>query len=1068
MGRTLRNGKSCVAPCKRTSGRNVRKYAAHVKKRSKARKELEAMDVDVENRVTTRRRLQLEAVANANTPDSLTGGTVSTPPLEPTVRQTRTSRAKVTCSSYGVGRLGQYKNQGYFFCGPCDLYDAIPNDLKKNCSRNSQAHGCQANHQCYIFPTDKGKEHKDKRTKATLQRVLFKAMEKKASNFKKKAKDKSDDSESDDSSVSVVAMGDEEHTQAVVDHAVSTVQTSPLHDSSTSSEEEEMDDLSMDEEPDVSSPDVATIDVEVPIPTTVNQDVRDEILLQMQARIDSLERQNQDLLKENSELKESKKNNALPVGESPTDEIESENKRFSRLLTKALEKTIATDKRFCRWGKKRTGQHLVNVISEYKDGLCQPAMMKHAKTYLREYVFHPMKILRAMDLAGGTLGYAGYEIIRNLETDGEKFKRGCLLPSTTEIQRWAKKVEDVAKVLCPMRNYMTPHGECIEMSDYKKTLLLLTRRFRMLETALQRKISWSQAMDGAKISNRESHTCNGAKLSDICARDPVTGEFILLDPNGGKAQSRDLCIVFKMLFCRETGESVMEFKDVFDFFQSCASEDPAVNPLMEEGLKPIDLKITCDMALSWKGLCKGSGFQRDKIRPCHMCSRRASFWAVENPEPCQSWCKELHSNHEGYKCFHCPLDDDENLQKKAKEIAHLRELVSTTYDEIRTLTKLQKDEDPDHPPVNAESKSNSIFFKPKTPAQSKRYNILITNELVLRKLDLGGSLNERKRRLKLAVRNERKLEILMKDLDHSKKQDNALFLLLQCIPCILHLENRVGLKMLTMLLTDGLTSAKDGTLYGKHLCESKSIEKFLAGVEGILNSAILGDERNPAHVSIPYEPKEKVLGQLTLENTKMRTVMGELNMLIDYCIVDVSDAAKWKLATEYMTSALEKMRQKDDFSREQIISFQGDVDEFAQVWMQLYGHSGMTNYIHMMMSGHLSYYMFKWKNLYRYSQQGWEALNSLLKTFYYRRTQRGGASNNGRGDKTKLLPIAKWLQRRLLWQCGYTRAELETELEKIASEFLDSPQHPQQLFEEPQESLVEDVHGVIGDISELI
>ena len=50
-------------------------------------------------------------------------------------------------------------------------------------------------------------------------------------------------------------------------------------------------------------------------------------------------------------------------------------------------------------------------------------------------------------------------------------------------------------------------------------------------------------------------------------------------------------------------------------FQSCASEDPAENPLHEEGLKPIDLQISFDMALSWKGLCKGSGFQHKKLNP---------------------------------------------------------------------------------------------------------------------------------------------------------------------------------------------------------------------------------------------------------------------------------------------------------------------------------------------------------------------------------------------------------------------------------------------------------------------
>jgi hypothetical protein len=63
-----------------------------------------------------------------------------------------------------------------------------------------------------------------------------------------------------------------------------------------------------------------------------------------------------------------------------------------------------------------------------------------------------------------------------------------------------------------------------------------------------------------------------------------------------------------------------------------------------------------------------------------------------------------------------------------------------------------------------------------------------------------------------------------------------------------------------------------------------------------------------------------------------------------------------------------------------------------------------------------------------------------------------------------LLPVAKWLQRHLLWQCGYDRAELESILEKIATESLDSPQLPQQRLFEANEESFEDVHGDIGDL----
>jgi hypothetical protein len=64
----------------------------------------------------------------------------------------------------------------------------------------------------------------------------------------------------------------------------------------------------------------------------------------------------------------------------------------------------------------------------------------------------------------------------------------------------------------------------------------------------------------------------------------------------------------------------------------------------------------------------------------------------------------------------------------------------------------------------------------------------------------------------------------------------------------------------------------------------------------------------------------------------------------------------------------------------------------------------------------------------------------------------GRSNNNGSGDETKLLPIAKWLQYHLLWQqCGYTQTELEDHLEEITTESQDSLQLLQQLFEETKE-----------------
>jgi hypothetical protein len=90
----------------------------------------------------------------------------------------------------------------------------------------------------------------------------------------------------------------------------------------------------------------------------------------------------------------------------------------------------------------------------------------------------------------------------------------------------------------------------------------------------------------------------------------------------------------------------------------------------------------------------------------------------------------------------------------------------------------------------------------------------------------------------------------------------------------------------------------------------------------------------------------------------------------------------------------------------------------------LYSYAGCTNYIHLLSSGHIAEYMFRWRNLHRFSQQGWEHFNSLLKVFFFRQTAHGGhigwskAKEASVITKNKLRPIGLWLQRRMMWLCG--------------------------------------------------
>ena len=54
----------------------------------------------------------------------------------------------------------------------------------------------------------------------------------------------------------------------------------------------------------------------------------------------------------------------------------------------------------------------------------------------------------------------------------------------------------------------------------------------------------------------------------------------------------------------------------------------------------------------------------------------------------------------------------------------------------------------------------------------------------------------------------------------------------------------------------------------------------------------------------------------------------------------------------------------------------------------------------------------------------WSAFNHLFKSFYFNRTQRGGAVNAGKSSTSRLRSIARWLQRRMVFMTGTTDEQI--------------------------------------------
>jgi hypothetical protein len=162
---------------------------------------------------------------------------------------------------------------------------------------------------------------------------------------------------------------------------------------------------------------------------------------------------------------------------------------------------------------------------------------------------------------------------------------------------------------------------------------------------------------------------------------------------------------------------------------------------------------------------------------------------------------------------------------------------------------------------------------------------------------------------------------------------------------------------------------------------------------------------------------------VSLTNKKTRRFITNLRLLIDSIFNKEEDEAQRNMWNDMMESycmAIEILRKTNEYQVEDINQFQDLIDDFSEKIFPLTGCEGITNYIHMLGSGHIKYYMSTHRNLYKFSQQGWESLNSKYKQVFFQHTQCGG--NFGRGtdenEQSYLFSVMKAFQRELLWISG--------------------------------------------------
>ncbi|KAL7564323.1 hypothetical protein ACA910_007175 [Epithemia clementina (nom. ined.)] len=206
--------------------------------------------------------------------------------------------------------------------------------------------------------------------------------------------------------------------------------------------------------------------------------------------------------------------------------------------------------------------------------------------------------------------------------------------------------------------------------------------------------------------------------------------------------------------------------------------------------------------------------------------------------------------------------------------------------EVQAVSVLNMTENPKIPSISEKNNSSSIHFVVHRglPRQVvSEFNAKITHNLEVRKMDTStGNLEDRRKRLQTRLIEEWTYVRLKPNVEENcQRAANAIFLIMKTVPCILHAENRMGIKIFTMLLIEGLSNALRFAERG----EKAAAEEFIELIELIVNMEIFGDAEHEAQWKMPLSDDRKTIGTVCMSNVRTRQVIAYIEALIDFAFL---------------------------------------------------------------------------------------------------------------------------------------------------------------------------------------
>ena len=992
----------------------------------------------------------------------------------PVYRFSRHEYHRPICRMYGVDRKFKYK--GFFFCTNCRIADeslTTKGMLRSTYRVNGKKHECEADHRCYAFPTDRGKvNHTLMKSIKDIGRSYLMNQRGMAKNVSSK-----------------------------------TIAPAVINDSSngtsfffSKSKKELFNDVSKLEEK-LSGKDDELVNMQNELVTRKMEaetaaakfEVVTNELNYAVASLRSKEEEARELEEENKKLREliSQLQTTLSTLRGHLRLSQQQARRASHQFepsegerTESLVETLcnllalATNTRNCNRERKAAAFADLLMDGSVMEGVLSDEIRKKFTQDMRTTVFSAPAVMRKMDECGFTLNYAALQAISDMERSVMgKFHRG-LFPSTKTIQRKMEIVHAFGDHILPFTLGRFPEelggGELAKFPQHL-VLKALVKSHGLLEKAKCEKVGVGYAYDGTKIDSRNYLELSGFKVTDRDAKDPRTGRLLygsglqssacsFPDTLGIAKDTKEVFELYKPRFVRIADEAARTGEPMLGTYVSANGET--------KSFKHVEATSEMDMKTVWmiNGVGCAAKQGGDDVMFCSFCPLTNRDIARGTKNLCHKWCRQYQrESRPDWKCHHVDMVTDEHVSRCEEEVRDMISLHTffADIDNIHPNCKINTDEDPTEDSCGPQHTKDpaSIHFKycEGSLAQKMQFLNAVRHDLSLRQIATDGCAREQIQRLRATMCQEYGLKKLQAAIKRGTiDREGAITLILNNPPCLLHLENRCGIKFVTTILQFGLTDALNGKLDStREVGSQKSrLQAFESEVNKCFNQVLWGKPLNPAAWKLPTE-KDKdgntVLCTLSFDNTRAWLALENIDELLDICIPQESSRQAWKNCLSEYRSGMEIARSHSDLTDDNIVNFQHHIDEFYQAWVHLgLGKNGITNYIHLLGSGHIAEFLFKWRNLYAHSQQGWEALNSLVKSVYFRRTNQGG----GRGRKSKLYAVARWCQRQMLWASGYTYEYMENEVKRNSWTVSDSfEKHAATLPEE--DTFDDDMDGFI-------